>query len=89
MSRLFLLSLLAVCSALPQFYPYQAGYPYPGYYGVYPGVYPGYYPVYDQSASTRTFVTLSSFQVPYLYRFFPLIYALHFENPSIFFICAV
>ena len=69
-TRLVLLSLLAVSSALPQFYPYQAPYQaaYPGY-GVYQGYYPGYYqgyyqgyPVYDQ-ASSRNLFTLSSFQV--------------------------
>jgi hypothetical protein len=59
-----LLVVVAACSALPQFYPYQAGYP-----GVYPGYYHSYYPVVGYPAypgaypaATRNLITLSNFQ---------------------------
>ncbi len=59
-----LLLVVAACSALPQFYPYQAGYP-----GVYPGYYHSYYPVVGYPAypgaypaATRNLITLSNFQ---------------------------
>jgi hypothetical protein len=58
------LLVVAACSALPQFYPYQAGYP-----GVYPGYYHSYYPVVGYPAypgaypaATRNLITLSNFQ---------------------------
>jgi hypothetical protein len=62
MPRLFLLlSLVAVSSALPQFFPYQAAYPtyglYPGYFPGYQAFYPGlpFYPVSDPSVG-KSFV---------------------------------
>ena len=62
--------LAAVCSALPQFYPYQqAG--YPSSFGLYPGYYTGYYPYPGYPAAypgaeipaSRNLITLSAFQV--------------------------